>query len=137
MNAPACCDRRLPSLAAAVLVVWMGARHAQGGEYFGSHHRDFQGFGLKYHPGYGYGGRAIGVGPFGGYPRYGGPGAIVPFCPVGPLVETETVAIIVPRPESWPVIPDTGAYGPYTGALPYPESLFAPYTAAAAANARP
>ena len=34
----------------------------------------FQGFGLGYHLGYGYGGAAIGVGPDGGYPFYGGPG---------------------------------------------------------------
>jgi hypothetical protein len=32
------------------------------------------GFGLAYHPGYGYGGKALGVGVFGGYPFYGGPG---------------------------------------------------------------
>jgi len=34
----------------------------------------YQGFGLKFHPGYGYGGHALGVGAFGGYPYYGGPG---------------------------------------------------------------
>src|SRR5262245_60135764 len=33
-----------------------------------------EGFGLGYHLGYGYGGRALGVGPFGGYAYYGGPG---------------------------------------------------------------
>src|SRR5262249_25944161 len=31
----------------------------------------FQGFGLGYHPGYGYGGAALGVGADGGYPFYG------------------------------------------------------------------
>src|SRR5436305_1611543 len=34
----------------------------------------FQGFGLGYHLGYGYGGDALGVGVDGGYPFYGGPG---------------------------------------------------------------
>ena len=34
----------------------------------------FQGFGLGYHLGYGYGGDALGVGVNGGYPFYGGPG---------------------------------------------------------------
>ena len=34
----------------------------------------FQGFGLGYHLGYGYGGSALGVGADGGYPFYGGPG---------------------------------------------------------------
>jgi hypothetical protein len=64
-------------------------------------HEGFQGFGLGYHLGYGYGGTelglghgpyALGVGAEGGYPNYGGPGyphpapvlsrklAIVPFC---------------------------------------------------------
>ena len=33
-----------------------------------------RGFGLGYHPGYGYGGAAPGVGAEGGYPSYGGPG---------------------------------------------------------------
>src|SRR4051794_24902900 len=37
-------------------------------------HPGFQGFGLGYHPGYGYGGDALGVGAEGGYPFYGGPG---------------------------------------------------------------
>ena len=33
-----------------------------------------QGFSLGYHPGYGYGRGALGVGAEGGYPFYGGPG---------------------------------------------------------------
>ena len=37
-------------------------------------HEGFQGFGLGFHPGYGYGGKALGVGAEGGYPFYGGPG---------------------------------------------------------------
>jgi hypothetical protein len=34
----------------------------------------FYGFGLSFHPGYGYGGYGLGVGAEGGYPFYGGPG---------------------------------------------------------------
>lgn len=34
----------------------------------------FPGFGLSFHPGYGYGGRGLGVGPSGGDPFFGGPG---------------------------------------------------------------
>jgi hypothetical protein len=116
------------------------------------------GFPLKYHPGYGYGGRGLGVGTLGGYPYYGGPGypqpdpplnrcgRILPFVyqggpgyplsfeHVGPLVVRPPVAIVVPRPESFPVGPEESGYGPFAGALPYPESFFAPYTAAASAT---
>jgi len=51
----------------------------------------YQGFGLKYHPGYGYGGKALGVGAFGGYPFYAGPGYPHPwphlrrFCGIEPF----------------------------------------------------
>ena len=37
-------------------------------------HPGYQGFGLSFHRGYGYGGYALGVGAEGGYPFYGGPG---------------------------------------------------------------
>ena len=37
-------------------------------------HPGFFGFGLSFHPGYGYGGNGLGVGAYGGYPCYGGPG---------------------------------------------------------------
>ncbi len=128
----------------------------------------YYGFSLKYHPGYGYGKKALGVGAFGGYPYYGGPGYPHPwphlrrFCGVAPfpyyggpgysgfgycnffdepghLVVNEDVVTEGGRS-------DAGSeggygfgsggpsdYGIFTGAIPYPESYFAPYTAAAAA----
>ncbi len=111
----------------------------------------YQGFGLRYHLGNGYGGDATGVGPSGGYPFYGGPGYLHPgptlrrfgpespfphasgpgfpsaacpnvFGPVGPLtVRGETA-----RERD---TPDVG-YGCFTGALPHPEALFAPFASA-------
>jgi hypothetical protein len=121
----------------------------------------FQGFGLGYHLGYGYGGAALGVGAEGGYPFYGGPGYPHPeptlrrigginpfpyyggpgyptpdhpnyFGMFGPLVFDQPVVTIAT---------DTGApieatgYGPFTGGIPNPEALFAPFTARAAAGA--
>lgn len=109
------------------------------------------GFGLNFHRGVGYGGGRYGVGPDGGYPSYGGPGyvhcnpplvrfhEIVPFSyydgtsprqgaraalllPVGPLrAEPPTVRIAAP-----PDMPQSD-FGTFTGALPYPETYFAPY----------
>jgi hypothetical protein len=119
-------------------------------------HPGFQGFGLGFHPGYGYGGDALGPGADGGYPFYGGPGyphpaptlwrcgGINPFvhnagpggptptCPnyyggVGPLAEDPPVLTILPEPGE-------GGYGGFSGARPYPESYFAPYTTEAAAR---
>ena len=116
----------------------------------------FQGFGLGYHPGYGYGGDALGVGAEGGYPFYGGPGyphpwprlrrigGITPFpyyggpgfpSPdhpndyggVGPLVADQPVVRI--GSDGY----DPG-YGPFTGVLPYPETFFAPFTAMSSAG---
>jgi PDZ domain len=110
----------------------------------------FQGFGLGYHLGYGYGGDALGVGADGGYPFYGGPGyphcepvlnrfhGIAPFAyyggPGGPVPNSPNfyggVGSLTVEP---PVITvgedryDTG-YGPNTGAIPYPESVLAPFT---------
>ena len=114
----------------------------------------FHGFGLSYHLGYGYGGRALGVGAAGGYPFYGGPGYlhdapplrrfghIAPFAyysgPGYPYSFTHPGPLAVDRPlalsgdaygQGYPY--DVG-FGPFTGAIPYPESLFAPYTDAAA-----
>jgi hypothetical protein len=114
----------------------------------------FQGFGLGYHLGYGYGGDALGTGAEGGYPFYGGPG--YPHCdPVlrrigritpfpyfgGPGYSTAThtnyfngIGSLV---ADKPVITigddnyDTG-YGTYTGAIPYPEAVLAPFTIRAA-----
>ena len=120
----------------------------------------FQGFGLGYHLGYGYGGDALGVGADGGYPFYGGPGyphcapqlrrigGMVPFPyfggpgyptpdhpnffgEFGPLVADQPVVSIVTE-EGLPV----GAtdYGSFTGAVPNAEAQFAPFTARAAAG---
>ncbi len=115
----------------------------------------FSGFGLGFHKGYGYGGYGLGVGPNGGYPFYGGPGyphgsprlrrfsAATPFpyyggpgdaChgptqryqPTGPLVVAQPVAHIDDESH--------GDFGPYSGVLPYPETVFAPYASAAAAT---
>jgi hypothetical protein len=120
----------------------------------------FQGFGIGYHLGYGYGGAGLGVGADGGYPFYGGPG--YPHCPpplrrlgriqpfayyggpghstpeqpnyfggVGPLVPDQPVITIAS--ETGNLDYATG-YGAFTGVVPYPESYFAPFTAAAAAE---
>jgi membrane-associated protease RseP (regulator of RpoE activity) len=120
----------------------------------------FQGFGLGYHRGYGYGGDALGVGAEGGYPFYGGPGyphpwpclrrcgRINPFpyyggpgfpsadCPhyfgaVGPLVADQPVITIGSD------FDQSGGYGMFTGVLPYSEAYLAPYTTSAAAEDSP
>ena len=112
----------------------------------------FQGFGLGYHLGYGYGGDALGVGADGGYPFYGGPGyphseprlrrigGITPFpyyggpgypSPghpnyfggVGPLVADQPV-VTIGSDRGDP--DDATGYGPFTGALPYPEHVLRP-----------
>jgi hypothetical protein len=120
----------------------------------------FQGFGLGYHLGYGYGGDALGVLPNGGFPFYagpgypcvephlrrfgkfepfpyfGGPGYPTPDHPnyfggVGPLVaDTPVIKLDVP-------FGDPGyasGYGAFTGAPPNPEAAFAPFTTTAAAG---
>jgi hypothetical protein len=113
----------------------------------------FFGFGLSYHLGYGYGGDALGVGGDGGYPFYGGPGYfhdapalarfghIVPFAYYGgpgyPFSFTEPGQLAVDRPLviSGDAMGQGYAYdvgfGPFTGAIPYPDSVFAPYAAQA------
>jgi hypothetical protein len=119
----------------------------------------FYGFGLSYHLGYGYGGSGLGVGANGGYPYYGGPGYPHPwprlrrFCGISPflfdggpgypsqdhpnyfgeigqLVVDREVAIESDIPE----LGSTRDYGCFTGAIPYPETFFAPYATAAAAS---
>jgi hypothetical protein len=114
----------------------------------------FQGFGLGYHLGYGYGGSALGVGPDGGYPYYAGPGyphcwpvlnrgcGITPFpyyggpgypTPEGPHFFGGTGPLSPPGQ----VITIGGAagyatgYGAFTGTLPYTEAQLAPFTTAA------
>jgi len=113
-----------------------------------SAYRGFQGFGLGFHPGFGYGGNGMGVGPHGGYPFYGGPGyphpapqlrrgcGINPFpyfggpghptpncpiyyTPVGPL-SADPPVITVGSDGGY-----GSGYGGFTGTLPYPESAFA------------
>jgi hypothetical protein len=119
-------------------------------------YQGFYGFGLSFHLGYGYGGEALGVGAAGGYPFYGGPGylheapVLKRFGPIAPFGYCDNPGqhysfahpgqLAVDRPlalsgdaygQGYPY--DVG-FGPFTGAIPYPESLFAPYTAAAAAT---
>lgn len=124
------------------------------------------GFSLRWHPGYGYGKYALGVGADGGYPFYGGPGYPHPwphlrrFGPATPFayyggpdyprdsnsnyysgigglaIEKPVVTIGEPGDlgyvgEDGHVAPGHG-YGPFTGAIPYPETMFAPYSSAAA-----
>ena len=120
-------------------------------------HPGFQGFGLGYDPGYGYGGSALGVGAGGGYPIYAGPGyhhpapslrrfgPLVPFVfnggpgyptpenpnfygPVGPLISDQPVVTVGdPSGSGY-----ASGFGCFTGRLPYAESVFAPYTDRAA-----
>jgi membrane-associated protease RseP (regulator of RpoE activity) len=116
----------------------------------------FQGFGLGYHLGYGYGGAALGTGAEGGYPFYGGPGypcleprlqrlhRITPFPYFGgPGYPTPDhpnfFGVVGPLQADKPVITigddryDVG-FGMFTGAIPYPESVMAPFTTSAAAG---
>jgi hypothetical protein len=103
---------------------------------YGGHGVDsgFYGFGLSFHLGYGYGGRGLGVGASGGYPYYEGPGYPSDwhaqyFGGVGPLVVDRPVAMEA-FGQSAPDFPSD--YSTFTGAMPYPETLFAPYVDAAA-----
>jgi hypothetical protein len=132
----------------------LGTGHGGDGPYPG-----FLGFGLSYHLGYGYGGSGLGVGNHGGYPYYGGSG--YPhgepglqrfgkisrlayyggrgdphdghsnyFAGIGPLVVDRPVATVGEDND----LSHGSDFGPFTGALPYPEWLFAPYAAEAAAT---
>jgi membrane-associated protease RseP (regulator of RpoE activity) len=126
------------------------------------------GFSLRWHPGYGYGRYALGVGSDGGYPNYAGPGyphdppklrrfgPARPYTYYGPpdyvpdgctnyfthvdglVIEKPVVTIGEPGDfgyvnENGDVYPGRD-FGSYTGTLPYPETLFAPYASAAAAT---
>ena len=120
----------------------------------------FQGFGLGYHPGYGYGGDALGVGADGGYPLYGGPGyphpwpclrrvgGITPFHYFGgpgypspehpnyfggsgPLAPDQPVITFASDPRD---PGNAGGYGPFSGSIPYPETTFAPSVTIVAAD---
>ena len=121
----------------------------------------FQGFGLGFHLGYGYGGDALGPGADGGYPYYGGPGyphawpclrrigGIMPFnyyggpghpTPTqpnfygayGPLAPDQPVVTVATEPGNMVGSTD---YGTFTGAVPNAEGQFAQFTARAAAGA--
>lgn len=117
----------------------------------------YQGFGLGYHLGFGYGDNAIGVGPNGGYPFYAGPGYphasprlrrfghLVPFAyyggPGGPSPEHPNYyAGVGPLVGDRPVVtmndapPTENGYGNFTGVMPYPDDQFARFTAQAAAR---
>jgi PDZ domain len=95
----------------------------------------FYGFSLGYHPGYGYGGNALGVGVSGGYPCYGGPGYPIRYgYPHFTYPYYEGIGQLVFDPGV--VISDLanpGDYGPYTGASAYAYT-HPTYTAAAAAT---
>jgi len=118
-------------------------------------HPGFQGFGLGYHRGYGYGGDALGVGAGGGYPFYGGPGYIHPAPRLDRLRLTKVAPfpfyggpggpdpahpqyydggpgpLVVDRPVISTGGPDGAGYGAFSGMMPYPDSAFAPHTARA------
>jgi hypothetical protein len=128
-------------------------------------HPGFQGFGLGYHPGYGFGGAALGTGAEGGYPYYGGPGyphpaprlnrlsllGIEPFAFFGgPGAPTSDCPHFFGQ--AGPLVPDEpmvtfepdpasppyeGGYGQFNGTLPYPESTFALYVTSAGQEGSP
>ncbi len=105
-------------------------------------HSGYYGFGLSFHKGYGYGGSAPGVGAEGGYPHYGGPGyphtwpCLNRFCGITPFPyyggPELGYAELSPVNSYGPGYPNDGGFAGFTGPAPYPESYFAPYTAAAA-----
>jgi hypothetical protein len=123
------------------------------------------GFSLRWHPGYGYGRYALGVGADGGYPLYGGtgyphepphlrrfgpteayayhggPGYLISgwsnfFQDIGGLVVDKPV-VSIGEPGDYGYVGANGErnpgadFGQFTGALPYPETYFAPNAAAA------
>ncbi len=126
----------------------------------------FYGFSLRWHPGYGYGRYALGVGADGGYPFYGGPGypheppPLRRFGPATPFayfggpdypcdgdfnyfkgiggLAIEKPVVTIGEPGDLGYVNENGDvapgrdFGPFTGAIPYPETFFAPYTSAAA-----
>ncbi len=120
----------------------------------------FQGFGLGYHLGFGFGGDALGPGAEGGYPFYGGPGYPHPApelyrgCGITPFAYYGGNGCASPGHPNFfggvaPLVPDQpvmkmegegpgagGAtdYGSFNGSLPYPESAFAPDVAGADLN---
>jgi hypothetical protein len=126
------------------------------------------GFSLRWHPGYGYGKYALGVGADGGYPFYAGPGyphepprlnRCGPDAPyayfggpgfpiygwtnfyqgIGGMVVDKPV-VGIGEPGDFGYVGQNGEinaghdFGPFTGALPYSETYFAPNAAATAAT---
>lgn len=85
-------------------------------------HPGFYGFGLSFHPGYGYGGNALGVGAFGGYPCYGGPGYPsqygYPKFTANPCYEG-IGQLLFDQPVVITELMDAQDFGPYTGASYY------------------
>jgi hypothetical protein len=134
--------------------IWGNGTLSYGGD---ATYPGFPGFGLSFHAGYGYGGNGLGVGAFGGYPFFGGPGYPHPapvlrrcggispflffggpdyprygysnyFTEIGPLVVRQPVAVVGNGREYG----YSGDFGPFTGTLPYPDAYFAPFAEAAA-----
>ncbi len=98
-------------------------------------HPGFYGFGLSFHPGYGYGGNGLGVGIDGGYPCYGGPGYPIKYgYPHFAYPYYEGIGQLYYDP---PVVLsdliNAGNFGPYTGASIYAYT-HPTYTAEAAAT---
>lgn len=99
-------------------------------------HPGFYGFGLSYHPGYGYGGNGLGVGTCGGNPFYGGPGYP---CQYGypkfayPYYEGIGQLYFDPPVVATDFDENPGDFGPYTGASDYAYT-HPTYTAEAAAT---
>jgi hypothetical protein len=119
------------------------------------------GFSLRWHPGYGYGKYALGVGADGGYPFYGGPGYphepphLRRFGPAAPYpylggpdfpilgwtnfyqdiggLEITKPVVGIGEPGEFGYVGKNGEYGAgndfghFTGAIPYPETMFAPF----------
>ena len=84
-------------------------------------HPGFYGFGLSFHPGYGYGGNALGVGAYGGYPHYGGPGYSIHY---GYPHFTDPYyqgigQLYYDQPVIFTELEGAGDFGPYTGASDY------------------
>ncbi len=122
----------------------------------------FPGFGLRYHPGYGFGGYGLGTMAEGGFPHYAGTGYPHPSPPLnrfGKILPTTYLGgprgpnpgcpnffapvdslLVVDSPTA--ALEDLGMglgqgtdYGCYTGGLPAAEARFAPFASAEAAGA--
>ncbi|MDG3004615.1 hypothetical protein [Paludisphaera mucosa] len=155
-----CCET--PTSAGDGLFSWLGRHRAVRTDAGGTLgygppgvHPGYQGFGLGFHRGHGYGGDALGAGAEGGHPFYGGPGynhpapgldrfkltKIAPFPhdagPGGPTPDRPQYfdggpsPLVIDRPVISTGGGDLGGYGSFSGMLPYPDSTFAPFTSQA------